>query len=335
MKFWLCIDDTDDKTKNIGTGTIAGDIYDRLVEQGCRMKYRITRHQLLLDPAIAYTSHNSSMCMEGESELQADAIWEIALQMLLAHRSPISHPGICLYVRSDSAREDELIRFGWRAKREVLHLQDALELASRIPGLRLEAPAGNGNGQIGALAGVGLRLDGNDGTFRGKIVFEEPIQESAADMKARLGVTYILDAKNNRILADDEIVRVVKQAKLIYRDHQPMAGVRLMEDGIYEICSKASIYEDTITVRDGSVENCEHFQWDNDRGEMWSDKAGSCENCLHRRLTRHGMKCTREDSGKGQDHGVGRGMDTGGGKGNGTGGGHGQREKSGKREKEN
>ena len=69
--FFLCIDDTDDTSKSIGTGEIASHIYDQLKKLGCQMHYNITRHQLLLDPRIAYTSHNSSMCMEGTGPLKA------------------------------------------------------------------------------------------------------------------------------------------------------------------------------------------------------------------------------------------------------------------------
>ena len=68
MKFFLCIDDTDDMEKTVGTGEIAQIIFSGLKREGCKMEYTITRHQLLLDDNIDYTSHNSSMCMEGETD---------------------------------------------------------------------------------------------------------------------------------------------------------------------------------------------------------------------------------------------------------------------------
>lgn len=298
--FLLCIDDTDDKTKSIGTGEIASHIFDRLTELGCRMRFRITRHQLLLDQRIAYTSHNSSMCMEGSGVLTAEEIWKLAVDTLAEFRSPISNPGVCLYTPADDAVsgkewDEKLIVFGLRAKREVLSLADARRLAKEIPNLRLEAPAGNGNGQIGALAGIGLRLHGSDGTFRGKMPISEAVTETVAEMKERIGVGRIWDAKEDRILEEHEMVRAVKQVKLVYRDHEPIAAVRMCEDGIYEICNKAAIYEQTITPALGIIENCMHFQWDNDQGEQWSEHAGSCVNCLFRRLTDHGMKCTRPE----------------------------------------
>lgn len=291
MRFWLCIDDTDDTTKSVGTGEIASEIYRELEKQGCVMRYQITRHQLLLDPRIPYTSHNSSMCMEGEGELTAEEIWERAIFVLMRMRSPISQPGVCLYTPPAGGDPRRLIRFGEKAKEEILTIEEAQRLASETPGIRLEAPAGNGSGQIGALAGVGLRLGGNDGTFRGKLKFPEALIRPAKEMKQLLGVREIIKS-SGQYLEEETPVRASGQVKLIYREHECMAAVRKADDGIYELCSKASIFEATITKRAVSVENCEHFQWDNDRGEQWSEQKGACENCLHRKLVRKGMKCT-------------------------------------------
>ena len=197
---------------------------------------------------------------------------------------------------------EQLVSFGLRAKKEVLALEDAVRLAGQIPAIRLKAPAGNGNGQIGALAGIGLRLHGNDGTFRGKILVSEPVTETVREMKKRLDIDTIWDGKADRVLADDEIVRAIRQIKLVYRNHKPMAAVRLCEDGIYELCNKAAVYEQTITKTIGLMENCKHFKWDNDKGEQWNETAGNCMNCLHRRLTDQGMVCQRKGQGGGRKH---------------------------------
>lgn len=291
MRFLLCIDDTDDTTKSVGTGEIATHIMEALQEKGCSFPYNITRHQLLLDPSIDYTSHNSSMCMDGEGNLNADEIWETAVSVLMSMRSPISNPGVCLYTDPEPEGIRRLSKFGKKAKEEVLTVQKALHKASNTPGVRLEAPAGNGNGQIGALAGIGLRLDGNDGTFRGKIRLEEELILSCAEMKAKLGVQEIYDVEGG-LLEDDKTVRASRQLKLILRNHRPAAAVRLAGDGIYDLCTKANVFEATVAPLSNGVENCEFFEWDNDRGEQWTEKQGRCENCLHRKLTRKGMKCT-------------------------------------------
>ena len=74
MKFYLCIDDTDN-IDSIGTGTIAGYIKEHIEEQNWASCTQITRHQLLIHEDIPYTSHNSSMCFVGE--LKGDHMEEI------------------------------------------------------------------------------------------------------------------------------------------------------------------------------------------------------------------------------------------------------------------
>jgi hypothetical protein len=54
--------------------------------------------------------------------------------------------------------------FGRRAKVEVLTMLEAQETASKSR-IRCEGLTGTGGGIIGALAGIGLHRDGNDGRF--------------------------------------------------------------------------------------------------------------------------------------------------------------------------
>ncbi|MBT7697710.1 MAG: hypothetical protein HN737_09920, partial [Desulfobacterales bacterium] len=61
---------------------------------------------------------------------------------------------------------EKLIGFGLRAKQTVLTKNDAYELAKELD-IHLSEHGGTGDGVVGALAGTGLRLSGNDGRFRG------------------------------------------------------------------------------------------------------------------------------------------------------------------------
>ena len=74
MKFYLCIDDTDN-LDSIGTGTIAEQIQQKLIAAGYGPCSLITRHQLFIHQDIPYTSHNSSMCFHGEAP--EDALTDI------------------------------------------------------------------------------------------------------------------------------------------------------------------------------------------------------------------------------------------------------------------
>ena len=97
IRYYLCVDDTDDLTKKTSTGKIAEHIKKEAESLGSVIDYGITRHQLLLDDAIAYTSHNSSMCFSGSlSEGQLSRLWEKAAEIIMAEKAETADPGLCL-----------------------------------------------------------------------------------------------------------------------------------------------------------------------------------------------------------------------------------------------
>nr|WP_314180738.1 hypothetical protein [uncultured Campylobacter sp.] len=62
FKFLLCVDDTDELGGEISTGLLAEEIA-AFAGSFAHVSF-VTRHQLLLDPRINYTSHNSCICFE-------------------------------------------------------------------------------------------------------------------------------------------------------------------------------------------------------------------------------------------------------------------------------
>jgi tRNA(Ile2) C34 agmatinyltransferase TiaS len=62
MRYLIGIDDTDN-LESRGTGFRARQLGERLAHDGIANVEAITRHQLLVDPRIPYTSHNSSCCL--------------------------------------------------------------------------------------------------------------------------------------------------------------------------------------------------------------------------------------------------------------------------------
>ena len=177
----VCVDDTDDLTKRTSTGAVCGAIAQvMMTEFGARIEFGITRHQLLLDPSVPYTSHNSSMCFTAHL-LASDGVGKTvqllvgkAVEQLAALCAESADPGLCICpVPADGEDPDwpahlrALEEFGRSAQERVLTKDDAYALARTVPGLSLSEHGGTGDGVIGALAGVGLRLSGNDGRFRG------------------------------------------------------------------------------------------------------------------------------------------------------------------------
>ena len=160
MHILLGIDDTDN-LESRGTGHRVRQLADWLAENALAHPLGITRHQLLVDSRIPYTSHNSSACLAIETE-NVDDVWEAAREFLLRESAVGSDAGLCL-AEWDSI-SDEVLDFGRRAKLEVLTLSAAEQTASRS-GIRCEGLTGTHGGIIGALSAVGLHRAGNDGRY--------------------------------------------------------------------------------------------------------------------------------------------------------------------------
>ena len=168
MKLLICIDDTDN-LDSIGTGQLLENLCADLESRALAKGGYVTRHQLLIHEAIEYTSHNSSMCCAAETD-DAAAVAEAAKAYLEANAAPGSDPGLCILQLRGDADYDRLTAFGRRAQTEVLQKADAYETAGHFPELlSLSEHGGTGDGVIGALAGVGLRLTGSDGRVKGKL----------------------------------------------------------------------------------------------------------------------------------------------------------------------
>ncbi|WP_035384943.1 DNA-binding protein [Ferrimonas futtsuensis] len=170
MTLYLCIDDTD-QIGTKGTGELAEELATRIQQLGLGECSAVTRHQLYVHESIPYTSHNSAMCFSISQPGPLAAIRELAIDHLNRESAAGSDPGLCLFQGEDGACRRALVDFGCRAKREVLTKEQAYEMAERC-GALLSEHGGTGDGIIGALAGLGLRLGGSDGRFKGQ--FEAP-----------------------------------------------------------------------------------------------------------------------------------------------------------------
>lgn len=166
MRNLLCIDDTDEKD-GPGTGHLLQAMCERIEEKGWGTCSAISRHQLFVDDAIPYTSHNSTLCCEVHfSRPSLRDLIDFCGIYLEENSAPGSDPGLCVASPNPSIDFRRLIDFGHRAKQEVITKKEAYSLARQL-GIHLSEHGGTGQGVVGALAGVGLRLSENDGRFRG------------------------------------------------------------------------------------------------------------------------------------------------------------------------
>ncbi len=217
MNILVCIDDTDN-IESRGTGSLASELADALQNNGWGHCRPVTRHQMLLHPDIPYTSHNSSMCFTAEIRPEfMDAFTGFAQSYLQQESAAGSDPGLCIVDRDRLMDPDTLMAFGRKAKTTVLFKVDAYQLAERLS-VHLSEHGGTGLGVIGALAGCGLRLTGNDGRFRGKFqVGEIGEQLTVADLMQKTGVDVVKNLEGD-ILQDDAPVYIGKNVKAVLQD---------------------------------------------------------------------------------------------------------------------
>ncbi len=217
MNILVSIDDTDNMESR-GTGELASLLSDALESNGWGKCEPITRHQMLLHPDIPYTSHNSSMCFIAEIQPKfLEAFTEFAQSFLHREKAPGSDPGLCVVNRDRLSDPDALMAFGKKAKNTIITKEEAYRLADQLQ-VYLSEHGGTGLGIIGALAGCGLRLTGNDGRFRGKF--------SIGAEGDRLRVTELLQHPNvevvksldGAVLQDEEMVRISEKVKTILKE---------------------------------------------------------------------------------------------------------------------
>jgi hypothetical protein len=210
----VSIDDTDDMESR-GTGEIAEILAQGLIDGGLATSCgRVTRHQLLIHPDIAYTSHNSSMCFPAEiceGSLEAVIAW--CQRALAAESVAAADPGLCVVALDKLSEPDALVEYGRNAKQRVFAKDEAYQIAAGL-GVHLSEHGGTGIGVIGALAGAGLRLSGNDGRFKGK--FRIPSDEGVARVAdARRHGADVVRTLGGQPLADDQLLLVEEVCKLV------------------------------------------------------------------------------------------------------------------------
>ena len=219
---YIGLDDTDNKTSR-GTGRLARAIAAALSE---RYNVRgITRHQLLVDPRVPYTSHNSSATLHLQEDGSVDlaALADEVQTIMLADFQDGSDPGLCV------ARtvEREMIEFGRRAQTELVLQSEARDVANRC-GCILRGLGGTQDGVIGALAGIGLAATGEDGRFIfiGTARELQGVQTVQAILGA--GIAQVRTQDGQRL--NDGLIDTGGKLRPAFREGRPILFVRQHED---------------------------------------------------------------------------------------------------------
>lgn len=159
MMIFIGMDDTDN-LQSRGTGRLSRSIADEIA---CDFTILgVVRHQLLVDPRVPYTSHNSCAVIvaDGPADANLPALFERVKALMLADFQPGSDPGLCVTARVPEA----VTAFGHKAQRALVTQVEARELAAQHE-ILLAGLGGTQDGVIGSLAGVGLSAEGNDGRY--------------------------------------------------------------------------------------------------------------------------------------------------------------------------
>lgn len=241
MKYYICIDDTDN-IDSIGTGTIADQIRQLLVEKGFKEPSLVTRHQLFIHPDIPYTSHNSSMCF---TICGPETAFDQLISLCSAHLEKVaavgSDPGLCILPFNAANDYKALVAYGKSAKITVLDKESAYACA-RLLNAHLSEHGGTGDGIIGALAGVGLRLSGSDGEVKASLKnFTIGTANTVKTLKERPEIDAVIDFHSKTECPDTETIQIDQRTKTVLYNHQYVLFVRQNAVSHYSVLGKAEI----------------------------------------------------------------------------------------------
>jgi hypothetical protein len=145
----------------VGTGKFARIIAGEISKK--YPVYGVTRHQFYVHQDINFSLHNFGAVVHIDTkEKHVDDIFELVKEVMQNNFNEGSNPGLA--VAHESCISPAIVAYGKDAKETVLTSKRAWNLALNS-NIQLESIGGNGNGIIGAIAGLGLALTKNDGRF--------------------------------------------------------------------------------------------------------------------------------------------------------------------------
>ncbi|MDW7774141.1 MAG: hypothetical protein SCH71_14740 [Desulfobulbaceae bacterium] len=226
MKYLVAVDDTD-MPGTSGTGKLVQELCGILIDTGWGVSFPVSRHQLYVHDAIPFTSHNSAMCVEVDL---FDAVKEEFVSYLAGflekQAAPGSDPGLCVTDLNSELDTSLLIEFGIKAKSEIVSKADAYNIAEKT-GIHLSEHGGTGLGVIGAVAGMGLCLAGNDGRYRGWYGFGKPGDVIPVGLLKSLGFDGQVITVAGEVLDPEEPLMIASEkTKAVRKNGEPVILAR-------------------------------------------------------------------------------------------------------------
>ncbi len=218
---YIGIDDTD-VPGSPGTGRVARGLVKHLEKLNFAVSLGVSRHQLLVNPQIKYTSHNSAKGIVIKTAATMEQLLEASREYMAGCYQEGADPGLCLCLESQV--DNEILEYGRRVMSSVITKQAAAGLAQK-KGIILQELGGTGDGIIGALAAIGLRAGGNDGRLvdlRGIHDIKGTI--TVAYLKERTAIDRVEDI-NGTVLQDSESIDSQDRIRPNLRGGKPVLRV--------------------------------------------------------------------------------------------------------------
>jgi hypothetical protein len=232
---YIGIDDTDNLDTR-GTGFRARQLAERLAEAKLAQTIGVTRHQLLVDDRVPYTSHNSSACIAVKPVCDMATLQEFCRSFLLEIAAEGSDVGLCL---ADEQQAGNAIAFGKTAKTALVGQQDARDLAGQHD-IVLEGLTGDHQGIIGALSAVGLYADGNDGRYLWSRGLREHAEEtlSLGALKEISNVDRVSLLQGETVIDDGVIIDLGPWPRAVRIDKKSVLLVEKVNGTSYKVLDK-------------------------------------------------------------------------------------------------
>lgn len=220
MRIFVGIDDTR-QFDGAKAGATASQLTSFIEAKGWGKCSLPSRHRLYPHPDTGCKKHNTARSFAAEIDPQyLDDFIAHAGSLIKKTGTSDSNAGLAVLVPELMENTAGLIDYACRAKDALVSKAEALSLAQK-PGVYLLALSGSGQGIIGALAGAGLRMTGNDGQFRGKLHIGTG-EDYIATVGEIIADTYVEQVKNMDFenIREEECVRMGEKVKVVLLDNQ-------------------------------------------------------------------------------------------------------------------
>ncbi|MGI5879538.1 MAG: hypothetical protein ACOX6L_02935 [Syntrophomonadaceae bacterium] len=220
MQIIVAIDDSR-RIDGGGGGENASLLAEVINERHWGVSSRPSRHRLYPHPETGYRRHNTARSFSADIVEEAlPEFIEYACNIIKDNSVPDSNTGLVIIIPEKLEEPDKLISFAYQAKESIVTKNEAMLMENK-DGIYIFPLCGDGKGVIGALAGAGLRITGNDGQFRGKLKLGNG-EGYIATVQEIIAKTYVEQVKNMdfEILDENETVRMGEKVKVVLLDNK-------------------------------------------------------------------------------------------------------------------